>query len=491
MADNPRRFHFRLWEGSYRRRLARYTADAVQKILADPLEVPGVGSVHLPQYIGPLGRSFDQIDYGVSRDVLAAIEALESTDGEPEFPVILPKANDRNSVVYVRSRMQWRALVTAWSRRKLLIHNRAELFRAEMHRALDRFGGIAEFTDDDGEVLSDDAAFAIRSELDIELRETLTPERIEARLRTTEHDPSPMLLDENLEVAKAQLIDHLGNAVREAMEWVTEGGPVPANAEQATAERLIAGHRQEGRSAIRRSKTVTEAGGAYSIWKNRVEAVAVEGTPNFRDGSGGMLALRSGTLRSGARVLPLSCDGSLTWSQSLRAVNHPGSAADGVVEIEVEDDAGGWRVTIGHRAAPNEHEATIQVQQPFGPAPREGWHHVVLTARNKVGPKRLTLEINMADLTPVFAPTLYPTQGLTVGAAASFTMGTATGGNGALTYTLTPELPAGLSFDAETRVVSGTPTEGSPPTLYTLTAKDEDGDTATQTMTLSVAVPSE
>ena len=53
---------------------------------------------------------------------------------------------------------------------------------------------------------------------------------------------------------------------------------------------------------------------------------------------------------------------------------------------------------------------------------------------------------------------------------AAFSLPSATGGTDPLTYTLSPELPAGLSFDAATRTISGTPqAEGSPLYIYTVT----------------------
>ena len=57
---------------------------------------------------------------------------------------------------------------------------------------------------------------------------------------------------------------------------------------------------------------------------------------------------------------------------------------------------------------------------------------------------------------------------------------------GALTYSLTPALPSGLSFDGTTRELSGTPVEAIDETEYTLTATDEDGTVETLTFTLSV-----
>ncbi len=60
----------------------------------------------------------------------------------------------------------------------------------------------------------------------------------------------------------------------------------------------------------------------------------------------------------------------------------------------------------------------------------------------------------------------------------------ASGGEGAFTYALAPEVP-GLTFDPETRQLSGTPTAaGIYPLRYTAT--DEDGDAATLSFTVTV-----
>ena len=61
----------------------------------------------------------------------------------------------------------------------------------------------------------------------------------------------------------------------------------------------------------------------------------------------------------------------------------------------------------------------------------------------------------------------------------------ATGGNGTLTYSLSPSVP-GLTFDATTRQLTGTPTTaGTHAMTYTVT--DEDGDTDTLGFTLNVS----
>jgi hypothetical protein len=67
------------------------------------------------------------------------------------------------------------------------------------------------------------------------------------------------------------------------------------------------------------------------------------------------------------------------------------------------------------------------------------------------------------------------------------TLPAAMSGDPPLTYSLTPELPAGLAFDATTRVLSGTPTEPMAATEYTYMVTDVDGDSAMLTFEITVA----
>ena len=76
-------------------------------------------------------------------------------------------------------------------------------------------------------------------------------------------------------------------------------------------------------------------------------------------------------------------------------------------------------------------------------------------------------------------------------AITNLTLPEATGGDGSTTYTLarssgTPTLPPGISFNADTRVVSGTPTTLQSDVGYTYTATDGDDDTATLTFEITV-----
>ena len=94
-----------------------------------------------------------------------------------------------------------------------------------------------------------------------------------------------------------------------------------------------------------------------------------------------------------------------------------------------------------------------------------------------------------ADTSPSFAAGGGPgNRTYTVGTAIeTLTLPEASGGNGALTYSLSPDVP-GLTFDAATRQLTGTPSTAASYNM-TYTATDEDGDTDTLRFAMIVAEP--
>ena len=90
------------------------------------------------------------------------------------------------------------------------------------------------------------------------------------------------------------------------------------------------------------------------------------------------------------------------------------------------------------------------------------------------------------DLQPSFAE-FVPDQTWTVGVAIHMSLPAATGGNPPLTYGLSPELQAGLTFDAAARTISGTPTAVQSATTYVYSATDDDDDTGSIQFQASVA----
>ena len=114
---------------------------------------------------------------------------------------------------------------------------------------------------------------------------------------------------------------------------------------------------------------------------------------------------------------------------------------------------------------------------------------VVRVAVDRVSPGNNTDSVSFTYATPVVALSFGSTisnQAWTVGTAESLTLPEATGGNGAITYSLSPTTPAGITFTAATRVLAGTPTGRFTSTTFTYTAEDADGTTVDLTFTIVV-----
>lgn len=93
------------------------------------------------------------------------------------------------------------------------------------------------------------------------------------------------------------------------------------------------------------------------------------------------------------------------------------------------------------------------------------------------------------DLQPSFAE-FVTDQSWTVGTAVQLSLPAARGGNAPLTYSLSPALPAGLTFDAGTRVIAGTPTAAQATTTYVYAVTDNDDDTSSIQFRITVAAAS-
>ena len=106
--------------------------------------------------------------------------------------------------------------------------------------------------------------------------------------------------------------------------------------------------------------------------------------------------------------------------------------------------------------------------------------------RRQLGGGTATLTLTNADPPPNFMPhvPMVDDQQGHVGTAFSTVLDAAIGGDAPIAYTATP-LPTGLTFDADTRTLSGTPTQVEDVTV-TYTATDTDGDVASTTFDFNV-----
>ena len=101
------------------------------------------------------------------------------------------------------------------------------------------------------------------------------------------------------------------------------------------------------------------------------------------------------------------------------------------------------------------------------------------------------LAAGYVNAVPTFGEqTIAARTGMVAAALAPVALPAAAGGDGPVRYALAPALPAGLSYTPPTEsaagAITGVPTAEQPPTEYTLTATDVDGDAATLAFTLAV-----
>ena len=112
-----------------------------------------------------------------------------------------------------------------------------------------------------------------------------------------------------------------------------------------------------------------------------------------------------------------------------------------------------------------------------------------ITATNSGGSDTTTVTIVVNDAVPIIAysPTSYT---LTKDVAMTTSTPSSTGG-AVVTWSISPSLPSGLSFDTSTGAISGTPDTITSSASYTITASNTGGsDTATITIVVNDEAPS-
>ena len=132
----------------------------------------------------------------------------------------------------------------------------------------------------------------------------------------------------------------------------------------------------------------------------------------------------------------------------------------------------------GHQVDLNEGNNTITVAVSHGSGDDEVTTTYTVMVNRGAAPEVIE------DMVPVFSPASASVSLPAGGGDVSHQVPAATGGDGNLVYTSNAAAP--LSFDASTRMVSGTVTASA---TVVVTATDEDGDSGTYTLVISVPVP--
>jgi photosystem II stability/assembly factor-like uncharacterized protein len=108
-----------------------------------------------------------------------------------------------------------------------------------------------------------------------------------------------------------------------------------------------------------------------------------------------------------------------------------------------------------------------------------------IVATNLYGSSALNLVISVLNPPSNFTYSFYPAPQYIVGTAITPNLPTVSGH--VSLYTVSPALPAGLSLDSLTGIISGTPTGASASANYTLTARNASGASATVVLNITVS----
>ena len=122
-----------------------------------------------------------------------------------------------------------------------------------------------------------------------------------------------------------------------------------------------------------------------------------------------------------------------------------------------------------------------------GTPTRGGTYRMTYTVRdsdNDTDSLSFTITVNAADTAPSFSRSQANVSFREDSPISTYTLPAATGGNGTLTYSLSPSVP-GLTFTPGTRRLSGTPTRGGTYRM-TYTVRDSDNDTDLLNFTISI-----
>ena len=443
-----------------------------------PVAVPDVGHVKLTNYNAEMPSLMTLAQLPTDLPMHGAIVDL-----------VDPRRVDTSQKNYkehveLRTRQQLRAVLEAWAAQRTELETRIHLAMRPIWKKVDQVAGDLPVTGADDVVLTGDAALTERERLSGELsRLKLADVNV---LLESQSVPSGFSSDPLL--ANRQALESLLTVAQTKADWVIGGSgerlgiSEAANSDQSTALQTIEVERQKGVRAIQRASTSAAIETAYAAAKVAIQNVTVANTPIWKLDDGAAL-----TLTDGRYVVSYTA---AVGSQTFRADNPIIDAEDagsmGDVAIDKLDLPGPLR--FNYQAASGTIGTSFAVQVGYGGDrhPRAGNYDIAVTARNACGPSDLKIRFVVPDLQPSFPRASLPD--ITMRANRVYPVrkvvqfDEAVGGNGDLTYSISPVMSGPFFPHPLSREISIDAVAPHAPTVITLTATDADGDTATQTV---------
>lgn len=406
MAMTPAQRHTALvsMADHYRGALGEIIAGALIRVQRAPLAVNGLGTI-APAELSGAHVSDRAARHGYALPALPALAAARS----PRLPLALPRAPDGQSVIWIRTRGDWRRVLDAWHGRVSVVASRSAIMMRILHDELDVVAAVTPILGSDGQTITGPDALAAREAKFAALSSGYfsgQASEIDKFLGRGAHPP-PGSLSAVLPEAREQLLDRLDDAAAEVRGWLLDDphgrGAGPANTVQQTAILLLDRRRQDARRAVRGAVSVTAAGSTAVRHLALIRGVGVEDGPQWwrRHGVGTDVTITGAAPYAGASVsLAYAEPATGRWSQAFRAANpaRPGgdksAAALGAVVLDTPDTPAGWTVTDSPRAAPVPGRDVTIAWAGTGEPPA-GTHFISLTARNGCGPAKIVAAITV------------------------------------------------------------------------------------------------
>ena len=253
---------------------------------------------------------------------------------------------------------------------------------------------------------------------------------------------------------------------------------LPAGVTFAASTRTLSGTPTGSQTATTYTYTATDTGGhkATLTFGIRVEAAPTDNAA-FVSSSGVPAKMAAGG--TATVTVTMRNTGTTTWTSAAGYKLGSQSPADNTTW-------GSSRVSLASDVAPNgEVSFSISVTAPSSKGGHTFAWRMVRDPGTWFGAATTSATITVED--PSFGSASVANQSWSPGVAiTSLTLPAASGGDGRLTYSLTPAPPAGVTFTAATRTLSGTPRSVQDAATYTYAATDRDGDKATLTFSIAV-----
>ncbi len=253
---------------------------------------------------------------------------------------------------------------------------------------------------------------------------------------------------------------------------------LPAGVTFAAATRTLSGTPTASQTGATYTYTATDGAGNKATLTFRIRVAAAAGdSAAFVSATGVPTKMAAGG--TATVTVTMRNTGTTTWTTALGYKLGSQSPADNTTW-------GTNRVSLASDVAPNgEAVFTISITAPSTTGGHVFAWRMVRDPGSWFGDSTTSATIAVED--PSFGAATVANQSWTKDAAiASLTLPAASGGGGRVTYSLTPELPAGVTFAAATRTVSGTPTATLEATTYTYTATGRNGGKTTLTFSATV-----